>query len=323
MCRSLLEGGRRCAGPHRSGPNRSQRADRAFEEVDDLGDDRVPPQRPSVEALTSLSAQHLRLMSDAWREVDANYAMACLSASQKDDELAGPSALWSAPASTRGLFRRLLTVEGAHARMRSPERWESVVEVEGVSRQGADEQMRPDGSGILRHPDGRWLAYRVTVDPAPDSRQVFVTGRVGDAPLSAVEAVQVSQYDRGRLGLPTGDPALDSRGATPALTAEEAVAAYPRIAGIRAWVPNRGAPRYYINNWPDLAGWNVAHYKTGNISSAVVRGERISNTQARARLDARAWIEEGRLLTQRMEEEDVASLHDRIVEMSREHAERR
>lgn len=38
--------------------------------------------------------------------------------------------------------------------------------------------------------------------------------------------------------------------------------------------------RIYLDNWLELAGVEVNRYKTGNISSARFRGEKISNTKA-------------------------------------------
>lgn len=39
--------------------------------------------------------------------------------------------------------------------------------------------------------------------------------------------------------------------------------------------------RIYINNYSDLIGLSVNHYGTGNISSASLNGEKISNTRAK------------------------------------------
>ncbi|MER7131320.1 hypothetical protein [Streptosporangium saharense] len=41
-----------------------------------------------------------------------------------------------------------------------------------------------------------------------------------------------------------------------------------------------GHDRVYLNDWADLAGLEINHYNTGNISSAFYQGERISNSQA-------------------------------------------
>ena len=47
------------------------------------------------------------------------------------------------------------------------------------------------------------------------------------------------------------------------------------------WVhPTTGEVRYYINEWANLAGLSVGRYGTGNISSASLDGEKISNTSA-------------------------------------------
>ncbi|MEU0200888.1 MULTISPECIES: hypothetical protein [unclassified Streptomyces] len=41
-----------------------------------------------------------------------------------------------------------------------------------------------------------------------------------------------------------------------------------------------GKDRVYINDWAAFAGLEVEHYKSGNISWAAWRGEKISNSQA-------------------------------------------
>jgi hypothetical protein len=50
------------------------------------------------------------------------------------------------------------------------------------------------------------------------------------------------------------------------------------IGGNR-WQKN-GMDRVYINDWAEFADIDVAHYNTGNISSASYQGEGISNSQA-------------------------------------------
>lgn len=51
--------------------------------------------------------------------------------------------------------------------------------------------------------------------------------------------------------------------------------------GGNSWTPSRGGDeRIYINNWFELIGLKVSRYNTGNISSATMDGEHISNTKA-------------------------------------------
>lgn len=38
--------------------------------------------------------------------------------------------------------------------------------------------------------------------------------------------------------------------------------------------------RIYINNWLELAGFEITRYKTGNISSASLNNEKVSNAKA-------------------------------------------
>jgi len=49
--------------------------------------------------------------------------------------------------------------------------------------------------------------------------------------------------------------------------------------GGRRWIKG-GHDRIYFNNWPELIGLEINRYKTGNISSAFLDGELISNRQA-------------------------------------------
>jgi len=60
--------------------------------------------------------------------------------------------------------------------------------------------------------------------------------------------------------------------------------AQERIAGLQAiggnlWEKN-GRSRVYMNDLVGLYGLEVSRYNTGNISSALLRGERISNSRA-------------------------------------------
>lgn len=53
------------------------------------------------------------------------------------------------------------------------------------------------------------------------------------------------------------------------------------IGGSEWTHPGTGEIRIYINDWPALIGLDVNRYGTGNISSATLDGERISNARAR------------------------------------------
>lgn len=60
-----------------------------------------------------------------------------------------------------------------------------------------------------------------------------------------------------------------------------------------AWThPSTGAIRYYIND-PTIWGLDVDYYKSGNVSSATLDGERISNSKATELLGLKVWIEDG------------------------------
>jgi hypothetical protein len=57
------------------------------------------------------------------------------------------------------------------------------------------------------------------------------------------------------------------------------------------WTSRTGQVRRYINNWPAIVGLDVGYYKTGNIQSASLNGERISNAEAGRLLSAKVWID--------------------------------
>ncbi|MFE6868290.1 hypothetical protein ACFVFS_17210 [Kitasatospora sp. NPDC057692] len=63
------------------------------------------------------------------------------------------------------------------------------------------------------------------------------------------------------------------------------------IGGNR-WQRN-GHDRIYLNNWAELAGLDVSHYKSGNINGATWQGEGISNSQARLILGSldKVWFD--------------------------------
>ena len=75
---------------------------------------------------------------------------------------------------------------------------------------------------------------------------------------------------------------------------------HPRVAvaislGARPWVPsNGGSARYYLNDWSALIGLDIDRYNTGNIMSASLKGQRISNTKANELLQRidKIWLDE-------------------------------
>lgn len=67
-------------------------------------------------------------------------------------------------------------------------------------------------------------------------------------------------------------------------------------AGGKRWAKSDADPvRYYWNDLPEMLGWTVHRYGTGNISGASRNGEKVSNGTARremARLDfAKFWYD--------------------------------
>jgi hypothetical protein len=63
--------------------------------------------------------------------------------------------------------------------------------------------------------------------------------------------------------------------------------------GLRGWMPPNGTAveeRFYINNWAALVGFETETYRTGNISSATLGGEAISNRAAKDLIGARYWV---------------------------------
>lgn len=52
--------------------------------------------------------------------------------------------------------------------------------------------------------------------------------------------------------------------------------------GAKKWVSKSGETRFYFNNLADLYGLRCRYYHTGNIASATLDGEKISNNSAQA-----------------------------------------
>ncbi len=60
---------------------------------------------------------------------------------------------------------------------------------------------------------------------------------------------------------------------------------------LKPWTDSTGAVRRYVNNLPELIGLEYETYKTGNIRSASVNGERIYNAAAQRILNAKVWLD--------------------------------
>jgi excisionase family DNA binding protein len=76
--------------------------------------------------------------------------------------------------------------------------------------------------------------------------------------------------------------------------------------------------RVYINGWTNLIGLEVNHYKSGNIASAFLNGEEISNSEAYRLLgtvnkvyfdaaDGKVYISWGHSAARTMDREDIAA----------------
>lgn len=86
------------------------------------------------------------------------------------------------------------------------------------------------------------------------------------------------------------------------------------ILGAKLWEKN-GYRRFYLNNWTELAGVEISYYKSGNISSATLGGELISNSKAYklGLAGGKVWIENGQVRTQYLAEPVVDLLHEAIA----------
>lgn len=67
--------------------------------------------------------------------------------------------------------------------------------------------------------------------------------------------------------------------------------------GGREWTARDGSVRIYLNGWQQLVGLKVDYCKTGNISAAAYRGERISNAAASGLLTVKAYVDASGLHT--------------------------
>ena len=77
--------------------------------------------------------------------------------------------------------------------------------------------------------------------------------------------------------------------------------------------PRTGEVRYYVNNLAEIIGLEVKYYSSGNIASATLKGEHISNTKAsRAVSNLKVWLNaDGEIFTQggsEFSEEIVAAI---------------
>lgn len=67
--------------------------------------------------------------------------------------------------------------------------------------------------------------------------------------------------------------------------------------GGKVWTALDGTTRYYLNNWASLIDFDVNRYGSGNIRSATLGGERISNAAAGRLLRSKVWWERGEIRT--------------------------
>lgn len=66
--------------------------------------------------------------------------------------------------------------------------------------------------------------------------------------------------------------------------------------GGNAWSRN-GVERVYLNDWPAMVGLDVNLYNSGNVRSALLDGELISNTKATRLTTAKVYLENGRIVS--------------------------
>lgn len=85
------------------------------------------------------------------------------------------------------------------------------------------------------------------------------------------------------------------------------------------WIhPQTKEERHYINNWPQLCGFELTYYNTGNLSTAHLDGEHLSNSLAKDTLTARVWYtNDGQIHVQHRGR--TAMLPATIIELLRPH----
>lgn len=60
-----------------------------------------------------------------------------------------------------------------------------------------------------------------------------------------------------------------------------------------AWRARDGSIRYYVNDWQDMIGLEVRHYKTGNVSSVYFQDYQMSNNHYNKYISGtKVWIDE-------------------------------
>lgn len=87
----------------------------------------------------------------------------------------------------------------------------------------------------------------------------------------------------------------------PSINIANATVEQLKQVGGREWAAPNGSIRLYFNNLPELFGFELTYYGTGNLCTAKLDGAAISNSQAKKYLadlaTMKAWVEGGRLHT--------------------------
>lgn len=151
--------------------------------------------------------------------------------------------------------------------------------------------------------DERLAARRATEEP-----KKVVLMPAGNAGAESAGGATIS--DTGRLA---GD-----QGRSTNMGDDPRIAAYVSAGG-KLWTGQNGQKRIYFNiDIPEILGWSVSHYGTGNVSGATLNGEPVSNTKATAAMErlgfSKVWIdtETWRFKTDRLTSDELQAVSDEI-----------
>ncbi|GAA1242560.1 hypothetical protein [Oryzihumus leptocrescens] len=275
MCRSKADGDRRC--DWHSGIRNAKRreryakakADRDQVLDDDVeGDDRWPQPRFTDAELADCLPAHLSALDEVWEPVDPVYAAeirAHTAASQAVPNLPVREMLARKPAAGH---RRVITQgpgpDGKRRRDFDPSEWSQVAHA--VDPTGLDVRT----VGLIQHREtGGWIAYRAT-GPAVGSGPWDIRAYQGTSLADATASL--SDYERARMGLPTGDSTWDDRQSRVAGSAS--LPESLREARIGALISEDGTPEPWIPSRWTATGREISTYggDLSTVSSGVLRG---------------------------------------------------
>lgn len=82
-------------------------------------------------------------------------------------------------------------------------------------------------------------------------------------------------------------------------------------AQINSWTARDGSVRRYINNWQELAGFEVEYYKSGNLCGVAFQGETLSNRKGSRAMSGKVWLDADNGLHFDYHDEDAVTIEQK------------